>query len=63
MEKKKSIIIKEIIIESITGFKERGIIDIKSIVKDIAGNETKGAPSNNKITIDQTLPINFTDDH
>ena len=53
----KSIIIKEAIIESITGFKENGVIDIKSIIKDVAGNETNGAPSKNKITIDQTLPV------
>ena len=53
----KSIIIKEIIIESITGFKESETIDIKAIIKDIAGNEKKGAPSKNKIIIDQTLPI------
>ncbi len=53
----KSIIIKEIIIESITGFKESEIIDIKAIIEDIAGNETKGAPSKNKIIIDQTPPV------
>ena len=55
--KSKSIIIKEIIIESITGFKENGIIYIKAIIEDIAGNETKGAPSKNKIIIDQTPPL------
>ncbi len=53
----KSIIIKETIIESITGFKENVVIDIKSIIKDVAGNETKGAPTKNKITVDQTPPV------
>ena len=55
--KSKSIIFREIIIESITGFKESEIIDIKAIIEDISGNKTKGAPSKNKIIIDQTLPI------
>ena len=55
--KNKSINIKEIIIESITGFKENGVIDIKATIEDIAGNETKGAPSKNKIIIDQTPPL------
>ena len=55
--KSKSVIIKEIIIESIIGFKENEVINVKSIIKDVAGNETKGAPSKNKIIIDQTPPI------
>jgi len=55
--KDKSVSIKELIIESITGFKDGEHIVIKSIIKDIAGNITEGAPSKNKITIDQTPPI------
>tara|TARA_B100001248_G_scaffold261822_1_gene254468 strand:- start:1589 stop:3064 length:1476 start_codon:yes stop_codon:yes gene_type:complete len=53
----KSAIIKEVTVESIIGFKENGVINVKSIIKDIAGNETKSAPSKNKIIIDQTPPI------
>ena len=53
----KSIIIREIIIESITGFKESGVIELKAIIEDIAGNQTKGASSKNRIIIDQTLPV------
>ena len=55
--KNKLIELKEILIESIIGFKENGIIDISAIIVDIAGNETKGAPSKNKIIIDQTSPV------
>ncbi len=55
--KEKSISIREIIIESINGFKEGGLIDIKSIIRDISGNYTNGTPSENKIIIDQTFPI------
>ena len=55
--KDKPIAIKEIIIESITGFKDGEHIDFKSIIKDIAGNSTEGSPSKNKIIIDQTSPI------
>ena len=55
--KDKSVVIKELIIESISGFKDGEHVDIKSIIKDIAGNSTEGAPSKNKIFIDQTPPI------
>jgi len=55
--KDKSVDIKELIIESITGFKDGEYINIKSILKDIAGNATEGAPSKNEIVIDQTPPI------
>ena len=53
----KSVVIKELIVESITGFKDGEHVDIKSIIKDISGNTTEGAPSKNKIIIDQTPPI------
>tara|TARA_Y100000591_G_scaffold323371_1_gene341071 strand:- start:1348 stop:2892 length:1545 start_codon:yes stop_codon:yes gene_type:complete len=55
--KDKSVSVKELIIESITGFKDGEHINIKSIIKDIAGNTTEGALSKNKIIIDQTPPI------
>ena len=55
--KDKSVTIKELIIESITGFKDGEHVDIKSMIKDVAGNTTEGAPSKNKIIIDQTPPI------
>ena len=55
--KDKSITIREIIVESITGFKEGEYLDIKSIIKDISGNDTEGNESKNKIIIDQTFPI------
>lgn len=55
--KDKSVDIKELIVESITGFKDGEYIDIKSKIKDISGNSTEGAPSKNKIIIDQTSPI------
>ena len=60
--KSKSVIIKKIIIESIIGFRENEVINVKSIIKDVAGNETEGAPSKNKIIIDQT-PQYFKDDN
>ena len=55
--KDKSITIKEIIVESINGFKDGSYLDIKSIIKDNAGNTTEGNPIENKIFIDQTSPI------
>ena len=57
LEKKNQLASREIIIESINGFKEGGHIDIKSIIRDISGNYTNGTPSENKIIIDQTFPI------
>ena len=53
----KPVTLKEIIIESITGFKDGEHIDIKSIIKDVSGNSTEGLQSKNKIFIDQTSPI------
>jgi len=53
----KPVTLKEIIIESITGFKDGEHIDIKSIIKDVSGNSTEGSQSKNKIFIDQTSPI------
>lgn len=55
--KDKSITIKEIIVESINGFKDGSYLDIKSIIKDNAGNAIEGNPIENKIFIDQTSPI------
>lgn len=53
----KPVTLKEIIIESITGFKDGEYIEIKSIIKDVSGNSTEGSQSKNKIIIDQTSPI------
>ncbi len=55
--KDKSVTVNEIIVESITGFKDGEQIDIKSFIRDISGNSTEGAPSINRIMIDQTSPI------
>ena len=55
--KDKPVVIKELVVESIKGFKDGEQVDIKSIIKDISGNTTEGAPSKNKIIIDQTAPI------
>ena len=41
--KNKSVAIKELIVEAITGFKDGEHIEIKSIIKDISGNTTEGA--------------------
>ena len=55
--KDKPVTLKEIIIESITGFKDGEYLEIKSIIKDVSGNSTEGSQSKNKIIIDQTPPI------
>ena len=55
--KDKTISVKEIIVESIAGFKDEEIIEIKSILIDRSGNKTEGGLTENKIVIDQTLPV------
>ena len=55
--KDRTISLKEIIVESIAGFKDEEVIEIRSILIDRSGNITEGGLTENKIIIDQTLPV------